>query len=272
VTLGTSFHPYLLAIDASNVYWSDNLAGQVWKAPLAGGNATLLASGVPNPNGIAVDATDVYFTTDAGLRKVPIAGGPLVVIDNQCCAKGVALDANNVYWCNDAAGTIYQTPKAGGAILTLTNVESAPVNLAVDATTVYWANYNGQVRSVPIGGGFVATVAAIVNIPWGITVDANNVYWTAEGENNVWQAKKGGFPPVLAASGQVSPTGIAVDATRIYWTNINGGSVAMAPIGGAMNVTYLDTNGVNPLGIAVDAKAVYWADHAGWVKKLAKPP
>jgi hypothetical protein len=51
-------------VDAANVYWTNNLAnGTVMKAPLAGGPATVLASGQPSPAYIVVDANSVYWTT-----------------------------------------------------------------------------------------------------------------------------------------------------------------------------------------------------------------
>lgn len=55
-------NPQGIALDGTDVYWTDTNAGVVWRAPKAGGPATLLASGDPFAVSIAVDAMAVYWT------------------------------------------------------------------------------------------------------------------------------------------------------------------------------------------------------------------
>ena len=55
--------PVRIAVDATNVYWTNYGSGTVMKVPLAGGVATTLASGMTGPLGIVVDATSVYWST-----------------------------------------------------------------------------------------------------------------------------------------------------------------------------------------------------------------
>jgi hypothetical protein len=162
--------------------------------------------------GIAVNATDVYFTesfsgnTTGAVRKVAVAGGTPSSIAAAADAPGaLVIDANNAYWVvgnegftGESAGAVKKVPLAGGTIVTLAvnndativNIDPAdPVALAVDATSVYWVNYgSASVFSVPIGGGTPVTLATqnagdpYLFQPNAIAVDGTSVYVAATGQ------------------------------------------------------------------------------------------
>src|SRR5665811_85041 len=83
-------HTWYLAIDDTNVYWTDEggaaYTGSVLSVPKSGGAITTLASGQTGPLGIAVTGTDVYWSDHAyaqfgaGVMKAPLGGGDPVVI------------------------------------------------------------------------------------------------------------------------------------------------------------------------------------------------
>jgi sugar lactone lactonase YvrE len=82
--------------------------------PLGGGTSVVLASGLSQPNGIAVDASFVYFTCDGDrtVRKVPIGGGaPVVLATAQGAPSGIALDDTAVYWTSQSGGTVMRLAK-----------------------------------------------------------------------------------------------------------------------------------------------------------------
>jgi hypothetical protein len=52
--------------DGTDVYWANNFNAAVMRAPVTGGPAATVSCGPAKPNGIAMDAHNVYWTTDAG--------------------------------------------------------------------------------------------------------------------------------------------------------------------------------------------------------------
>ncbi|MEZ4225224.1 MAG: hypothetical protein R3B13_30010 [Polyangiaceae bacterium] len=134
--------PVGIDVDAAYLYWADCGAGEIRRLPLAGGGAETVAKGDPCLAKVKVDATSVYWAevNTATILKAPLAGGTTQVLVPQSSSLGqIALDEANLYF-GDTRGVIQRVAKPGGPP---TNVaagpaDSAVLEIAVDATHVYW--------------------------------------------------------------------------------------------------------------------------------------
>jgi hypothetical protein len=125
-----------IAIDGTNVYWTNSqptMAGQVMQCAKGNcsGTVTTLAAGLSSPYGIAVDGANVYFTQVGAtlLDGGGVYGGPGQVM--RCAIGG-----------------------CGGQPTVLAGGLRRPLGIAVDATTVYWAESgmgatDGQIVALP---------------------------------------------------------------------------------------------------------------------------
>lgn len=110
-----AFYPLGIAIDSTNVYWTDIEGGNIMYASLGAINAapTILASGQGTagstsgePLDIAVDATNVYWTTRQGGTVMTVAksgGTPVTLAAGGSFTGPIGVDASYVYWID--AGT-----------------------------------------------------------------------------------------------------------------------------------------------------------------------
>jgi hypothetical protein len=161
LAMGTS--AAAVVVDATNVYWTDSGTqgssdGSIWKAPLAGGTPTLLASGQPNPSAIAVDGANVYWTNfgapngSGSVMQVPIGGGtPVTIASELPDPRAIATDGSYVYWLSTAIG-VYKAPVGGGPTTTLAGgLPSIPYawDLAVDDTSVYFTAEQSIMKLTP---------------------------------------------------------------------------------------------------------------------------
>ncbi len=111
----------LFWLDEGNV----SAPGGIVKMPLSGGPYSEFVTGEPNPVAIALDATNVYWSDYGPhfVKKVPKKGGTVVVLvseDNADAAHTLVTDDRNLYWTSLVdGGTIFKLPLAGGSAVPL---------------------------------------------------------------------------------------------------------------------------------------------------------
>jgi hypothetical protein len=103
--------PFGVVTDSTNVYWTDSTGGGVYSTPLEGGSLTTLATGLNNPQYIAVDSANVYVSVfgtmvdsvGAAILEIPIGGGSATTLATPSFPVGIAADNGGglVYYTNN---------------------------------------------------------------------------------------------------------------------------------------------------------------------------
>jgi hypothetical protein len=234
--------PVGLALDSTNVYWTDS-ANELWQVSKSGGAPTSLQSGAGTP--VAAVGGFVYFspTTAGGVERVPTDGGNVTTVASTGAPVDLVVVASDVFWA-DATGQIVFAPAAGGTATALVSpdpdagageyVSTTPLqNLTTDGTSLYWPRqpngYPGAVMSLPISGGAPQVVVNVASsIPLSVATDGTNVYFLGVGASTTLAAApvSGGTPIDVATTdlsaanitGSPGPT-VAVDSSNLYWLN-----------------------------------------------------
>jgi hypothetical protein len=152
---------------------------------------------------------------------------PRAIVTGQTGINRIAVDAANVYWTTNGNphrdGVVMVIPKAGGTALQLAPGQDA-ITLAVDTTDVYWPNYLGNsIKRAPLGGGTVFDLVVDSHVPLGLALDASRVYWITGGDWTVRSVEKSGTDERILANLD-HPVDIVVDDTWAYVLNGDLGS------------------------------------------------
>jgi hypothetical protein len=194
-----------IALDSRHVYWTlpnTELLARLVRTSIYDGKSTELArleDEDDGPLGIAVDDTDVYFTSNARLLRVAKAGGDLeelqridasVSYDQIHPTLSVALDERWVYY--DAGNELRRLSKADGTSVTLFVVPSGDAlrGIVVDEYYVYFGTRSGSIyRSDKVEGPPRVMVAGELN-PLVSAVSKDALYWIEQDAGRVRSAMK----------------------------------------------------------------------------------
>lgn len=268
-----AFKPLAMAVDDSNVYWSN--------AP-PGGGAEIRSCPRAGCGG-------------SGAKLVATLGQDALVTDLESVG-GV------LYWAENNGSAIRKSaPDGTGKTTLLESSAYSPFHLAIDGTSVFFTeDQNNQpgptsIRAIPIAGGTPRPIAEADSKTHGIALTAQgDLFWTVPmvggpGDGVVGTAPKTGTgaKPVGAFAGnQVEPSAIIVDANNVYWAesgseDVASGMIVYCPVAGCPSdgpIVLADKQNY-PRFMAEDDYAIYWSNQGlsnatsydGQVWKVAKP-
>jgi hypothetical protein len=293
-----------LAVDATNVYFTNTDANTIFRTNKLDGTNTVKIADQPDayvPFAIAVDATSVYWTNHVSvsgeIRKCPLVGcngSPSTLIATVDYPSSILLLGSNIVWAANGSGAVAGSALDGTNPFTVFAAGSgaSPYLMASDTSYIYFTdNGNGVTQRVPLDGGAGTPLSNNGYAEsYGVGVVGGNVYFSGGSINDgvLWRIPSNQFVDggnaTAFASSQKQPIGVAVDGSYVYWVNtgdINGsnGSVMACPLTTVCSTPIvLATGQIYPLRIAVDADAVYWANNGltntatdGSIWKVAKP-
>lgn len=188
---------------------------------------------------------------------------------------GLALDATNVYWTSSSGtGGVFKCPRDGCTAATKLYDAAGANALALQGTTLLWGG-NQLTRGTIAGDPSASIYASGV---WGIVVDTTYAYVNDPFGVLVARVPLAGpdaGAPVYLSNDDGFSSAIAIDQGYVYFSlggtsNLYG--IARCPSGGgAYQVLLTLPQTARPSSIVVDGTSVYFADAAaGAVRKLPK--
>jgi len=190
----------------------------------------------------------------------------------ECCGAGcvdTATDSNNCGGC----GNVCASSDGGAALcsggicrqlVTLASGQSAPQGIAVDSSSVYWADFatvatdGGSIMSVPLNGGTPTALASGVEDPSGIAVNSTALYWDTYTQVEALPLD-GGDPAVLYTFPAESQAGtLTINDGGILWVNSDLGETCIVQFDGG-SFTAVDNPNSAPAAIGDNDTDLYYS-------------
>ncbi len=203
---------------------------KIKRVPLAGGPAVTLATSPAyiGRRDIDTDGTSLYWADGGGLRKMPIAGGPVSTLDARSDISVLGLDATRViYGAGTDIRSVVRTggqPRlhhsARGTITAMDVIEGSDGKL-------YWGQNDGTVTSGQLRGGGIFLDPAYqtlrgTRVVRSVAFDGTRVLWAdcayPTNTNCIVRKFQNGSTS-FATSGVVGADNVLGDATQMFWSD-----------------------------------------------------
>jgi sugar lactone lactonase YvrE len=237
----------------------------------------VVASGLGDPTGIAVDGERLYWSSPqtGAIHSMGLDGGTRALVVADAGAPHYLERVNDdLYWTDSRAtiGSVHARMLPAGTIRSIATKQDHATGITVVGATVYWTlQYIDSIgRSLPDGGVAVTGGACFGE---DIAHDATHLFVASPcAGDGILRFELDGTGSMLLAPGNDKEwfAGLALDGDTLYVTRREANRVEkMKKTGGPLEVIAVGQQ--RPLGIAVDDRAIYWANSgAGTIMRLAK--
>ena len=259
VSNGRDSHPTDIAVDSVYVYWTDSATpGRIMRTAKTTGDTQALATLTSgNLWQIAIDDSNIYWTSDAGLQTMP-KGGTQVMTLYAPVHRPLAADTDALYFV-DAAG-IVRLAKTGGSQHIATDIA---ISIVAGSFGVVWSNGTDVRR---LSAGTQDTLVSNLNEVDAVGADDTSAYFAENAPNLVPRIGSVSYAghtiqTLLQARSDLYLPRIVPDGANLYYCATTV-LYRVMQTGGATDLY----DGALPLGypasVAVDATDVYVAGFA----------
>ena len=281
------YSPRDIALDVAGgkMYWTERLAGRIWRANLDGSGAEVFITGLVTPHGIALDLAStpkkIYWTDSNKIQRANLNGSNVEdIVTTGVGPSDIALDVagGKMYWTEDLWGGTNKIRRANmdgtGSIEDLVTTPAAG-SLALDLTNrkMYWtdeANNRGEIRRADLNGSNNESIFTLSNDytdirSLALDVADGKMYWVES--QKIWRTNLDGTSTQDLVTGLVSYSShdLALDVAggKMYWAAESPGAIQRANM--AVNATVEDLI-KRPLGspeyLALDVAGgkIYWTE------------
>src|SRR5579863_6203689 len=177
-------------------FLSDHVNEQIVSVPIAGGNATNLATTNGRIDGFGANEEAVYFVDQSGVQSVPTLGGSVKLLTNQFTAsarggfgEAIAIVGSNLIMTTSAqGGGVVSVPLQGGPPTTLATAQpNASFPMPCGADVCWWtgATPPGVAGSSGPGAierrdasGALTSLPQAPYFPWSLVFDGTSFFET----------------------------------------------------------------------------------------------
>ncbi len=281
-TLATNVRPTSIALDESNIYYTDtfNLMAEVASRPLAGGAKTVLHGTYTLPSSIVRLGSAVFWVNftnsqpDGGVWTAPTSGAGIaiklashqnpVVAQRALAAYSVGSGVSyraHVFYGDAWSSKLYEIRRSLFGVTETSLVPDAALNyypfgVAIDGTHIYFTNDVGHgLWRVPYAGGVPTELVESEQQPGALVVTGGQIYYVSEGDIKTKPAAGGAASTFAESVGTLQ--GMVAANGYLYWACSSCNTIRKKPLSGG-SATLLATGHANLRSLAVNATHVYF--------------
>jgi hypothetical protein len=294
IALAPATAPQGVAVDSTNVYWTDSTTGEILSCAKTGcGHPTALVSNsafypesivAANSTIVAANSMIYYLVNDFSNPGAVMScsatncnNQPQVLAANRIGPVAIAVDGADLYWTEES-GQVNKCPVSGcfGPPVALATGRTGIREiggLAVDKSYVYWSEGAGIVRCAKSGCGNIPSTVAVG--AYGLRTDGSYLYWTDYNQGSLYTCPTARCAaPTVLVSGLHHPNNLVIDSTYIYWASEDSEILRCGLRGCNNRPTTIASGQMGPQRLAIDDTHIYWANKPvsqnGSIMSLAK--